>query len=282
LRNECCGKFLFGVAEYGILVAEMRKCSAIGQDEIRLCVSLKNNIDTTLRESLSPGQYGALTNAVSAGRRLLRAAMYPYGRFLKTPVQLWRQRSRSGRRLEIGPGPQRIPGFETVNVVWAPHVDYVADAGRRLPFEDGTFETVYASHVLEHVAWYRHSDVLREWVRILAPGGALEIWVPDGLKIARSFVQAEDNGDDAFCADGWWKFNDAHDPCVWFNGRAFSYGDGSGRVGDPNWHLALLSERHLRTLLEQAGLTSLETLTAEDVRGHDHGWINLGIRGIRP
>ena len=56
---------------------------------------------------------------------------------------------------------------------------------------DGTFNLVYASHILEHTAWIRPAEILTEWVRVLKPGGVLEIWVPDGLRIAEAFVGAE-------------------------------------------------------------------------------------------
>lgn len=199
-----------------------------------------------------------------------------------TRLNLLRRSNRKGRRLEIGPGRRRIEGFETLNVVGWLNVDFVCDATRRLPFPDGTFELVYASHILEHVPWYQTVDVLREWVRILEPGGALELWVPDGLKVARAWVEAEAEGSRAFEQDGWFKFNPERDPCVWANGRIFSYGDGTGRKENPNWHLAMFSERRLRQVMQQAGLVDLERMTApDDVRGSDHGWINLGIRGFR-
>jgi SAM-dependent methyltransferase len=186
------------------------------------------------------------------------------------------------RRLEIGPGPRRIEGFETLNVVAGWGIDYVADAARRLPFTNACFEVVYASHVLEHIPWYQTQDVLDEWVRVLKPGGRLEIWVPDGLKIADAFVKAEEGRDNEIRSDGWYRFNPDRDPCVWANGRLFSYGDGTGRKAHPNWHMALFSPRHLKGMMEKSGLVRITTLTPEDVRGHDHGWINLGVRGEKP
>ena len=151
-----------------------------------------------------------------------------------------------------------------------------------MPFRDGTFELVYASHVLEHVPWYQAEATLREWVRILAPGGALEVWVPDGLRIAKAFVDAEMHGSADFTKDGWYRFNTGRDPCTWANGRIFSYGDGDGSKLSPNWHMALFSSRHLGDLMEAAGLTHIEQLDHADVRGHDHGWINMGLRGRKP
>jgi ubiquinone/menaquinone biosynthesis C-methylase UbiE len=45
-----------------------------------------------------------------------------------------------------------------------------------LPFEDAEFDRVIASHVLEHV-YYPHK-VLKEWDRVLKPGGLLSIVLP--------------------------------------------------------------------------------------------------------
>jgi SAM-dependent methyltransferase len=186
------------------------------------------------------------------------------------------------RKLEIGPGPTRIAGFETINVIFGLNVDYVWDATTRMPFSSDTFALIYASHILEHVPWYQTAGVLKEWVRILRPGGSLEIWVPDGLKICRAFVEAETSGLDPFENDPWTRFNDERDPCKWASGRVFTYGDGSGNINDPNWHRALFSPRYLQTTLQQAGLIDVAPMDRNEVRGYDHGWINLGMKGFKP
>lgn len=198
---------------------------------------------------------------------------------LKTWISRCRYRHRQVRQLEIGPGPSRLPGFETLDVVGGRHVDYVADASRRLPFRSETFDLVYASHILEHIPWYLSQAVLIDWVRILKPGGALEVWVPNGLLICRALVDFEDRGLDYIERDGWYKFNPERDPCVWASGRLFTYGDGTGDPCHPNWHRAIFTPRHLCHLLMRAGLAAVVELQRSDVRGHDHGWINLGMMG---
>jgi SAM-dependent methyltransferase len=162
------------------------------------------------------------------------------------------------------------------------NVDYVWDAGTRLPFASHTFELIYASHVLEHFAWYRIETILRDWVRVLIPGGVLEVWVPDGLKICQAFVKAETLGHDPLLRDPWTRFNENRDPCLWASGRTFTYGDGTGAINDVNWHRALFSPRYLRLVMQHAGLNDIEQLDRRCVRGHDHGWINLGMRGVKP
>ena len=200
----------------------------------------------------------------------------------RTQFNLVRHRHRTGRKLEIGPGEHPLPGFESLNIMPGRWVDYVVDAAGDLPFDDASFELIYASHVLEHLPWYQSSQVLAEWLRVLQSGGALEIWVPDGLKICQAFVEAELNGSTEFHDDGWFRFNSEKDPCAWAAGRLFTYGDGQGTLNHPNWHRAMFSPRRLIHLLEQAGFTSVRQMSPDEVRGADHGWINLGIRGVKP
>ncbi len=194
-----------------------------------------------------------------------------------TLLRLRKNKNQSVRKLEIGVGDYRLAGFETLSIIGGSHVDYVLDASKRLPFEDETFESVYASHVLEHIAWYKTEETLREWVRILKRGGRLEVWVPDGLKICQALIEAELEGKDRTYLDGWYKFNPDRDPCVWAAGRMFTYGDGSGDITSPNWHRALFTPRYLRVLFEKVGLKDIRGLSHEEVRGYDHGWINLGM-----
>lgn len=186
------------------------------------------------------------------------------------------------RYLEIGPGASRIPSFETLDVVRGPNVDYVWDAAKPLPFKSGTFDLVYASHVLEHIPWYKTEEVLRDWTLVLKHGGLLEAWVPDGLKICKTLLEAELGGGSRIDEDGWYRFNPRRDPCVWAAGRIFTYGDGTGATNHPNWHRAIFTARYLKELFERAGLVDVRELDRSEVRGYDHGWISLGVTGRKP
>jgi FkbM family methyltransferase len=55
-------------------------------------------------------------------------------------------------------------------------VDYPGYDGINLPFADGSVDTVYSSHMLEHVADYR--VVIRDWYRVLKSGGFIVCIVP--------------------------------------------------------------------------------------------------------
>lgn len=94
----------------------------------------------------------------------------------------------SGRLLDMGCGKVPLYGTyrnhvsDVVCVDWentespSPHVDLLFDLSQPLPFEDGTFDTVLATDVLEHLA-----DAEQSWAeiaRLLAPGGKLVASVP--------------------------------------------------------------------------------------------------------
>jgi len=92
------------------------------------------------------------------------------------------------RKLHIG-GQVRAEGWEVIDANPGPVVDHRGDAGDLSRFGDGTFEALYASHVLEH---FDYKDALpaalREWHRVLAPGGTLYVSVPDLAVLSSLFV----------------------------------------------------------------------------------------------
>lgn len=94
-----------------------------------------------------------------------------------------------GRRLHIG-GQVKVDGWEILDANPGPLVDHVANARDLRRFGDGTFDHIYASHVVEHFD-YKDELVttLAEWRRILVPGGALSVSVPDLDSLARLFLE---------------------------------------------------------------------------------------------
>jgi predicted SAM-dependent methyltransferase len=92
-------------------------------------------------------------------------------------------------KLHLGCGPRFIPGFVHVDLQPAPHVDVVGPV-ERLPMGDGTVALIYASHVLEHFGRGEYKAVLREWFRVLAPGGILRLSVPDFAACAALYYES--------------------------------------------------------------------------------------------
>lgn len=66
--------------------------------------------------------------------------------------RLQREVAQATRVLDVGSGGRRLaPHVVTVDIVPRANVDVVADVCRGLPFEDGTFDLVVCTSVLEHV-----------------------------------------------------------------------------------------------------------------------------------
>lgn len=180
------------------------------------------------------------------------------------------------KQLHIGPGRDKLPGqWDTLDI--RPGSTFQADVEKVLPIADSTYDLVYASHIIEHVPWWKTVAVLQDWHRILKVGGRLEVWTVDAYKVAQRLIDIEDS-DSTWIPDNWRRLNRGGNAYRWCAGRLFAYG---ANPGDPNWHKALFTPKHLRKCFEAAGFTDHYFLDRSRVRGKDHGFINLGICGVK-
>ncbi len=91
------------------------------------------------------------------------------------------------RRLHLGCGKRRVPGFLNVDVAGS-ELDLDFGAGA-LPFEDGAFDVVVSQQVIEHLELETELlPLLRDLVRVLAPGGQALLACPDMESICRSYL----------------------------------------------------------------------------------------------
>jgi predicted SAM-dependent methyltransferase len=84
-------------------------------------------------------------------------------------------------RLHIG-GKQHHPDWKILDVEPRPEVDYVGNATNLSHFNNDSIDIIYASHVLEHFYYNLDNELvntLKEWYRVLKPGGKVLISVPD-------------------------------------------------------------------------------------------------------
>ncbi len=92
------------------------------------------------------------------------------------------------RKLHIG-GRQAADGWEILNAIPGPEVDHVCNANDLSQFPDNTFAEIYASHIVEHLDYKDELVVaLRDWNRVLEPGGKVFISVPDMDVLAKLFL----------------------------------------------------------------------------------------------
>lgn len=90
-------------------------------------------------------------------------------------------------KLHLGCGKRDIPGFTNVDICDLPHIHYRQNADDLSMFPDESVELIYASHLLEYFDRTEARDVLKEWWRVLMPGGTLRIAVPDFEALVRAY-----------------------------------------------------------------------------------------------
>lgn len=91
-------------------------------------------------------------------------------------------------KLNIG-SRTKADGWKNFDIDPGPDVDFVGDCTDLSQIADNTVETIYASHVLEHVSYQKDLQAaLNEWFRVLTPGGTVMISVPDLEMLCRLYL----------------------------------------------------------------------------------------------
>jgi SAM-dependent methyltransferase len=95
-------------------------------------------------------------------------------------------------KLHLGCGKRYIPGFTHVDLADFPHIDYNHNI-RTLPmFEDDSTNLIYACHCLEYFDRIEAVEVLKEWRRVLKPGGIVRLSVPDLWALMEVYKRTQD------------------------------------------------------------------------------------------
>jgi predicted SAM-dependent methyltransferase len=142
------------------------------------------------------------------------------------------------RRLHVG-GSERVDGWEVINALPGAHVDHVGTANDQARLADDTFAEVYASHVVEHFDYTGELQrTLREWHRVLVPGGLLLVSVPDLDILAQLLVQ-----------------KDQHTVAERFLVMRMLFG---GHINAYDYHQVGLNLEFLGSLLNEAGFAQIE------------------------
>lgn len=61
--------------------------------------------------------------------------------------------------------------------------------GRPLPYPDNAFDAIYSYHILEHLTPEAGLRVMREWHRVLKPGGICRVSTPDLAYFAEDYLR---------------------------------------------------------------------------------------------
>jgi SAM-dependent methyltransferase len=154
-------------------------------------------------------------------------------------------------RLNLGCGDKILPGYVNVDVVEARagmRPDVICDLHDLAPFAADSADEILSVHVVEHFWRWEVRDILREWVRVLKPGGRMIVECPNILSACRTFLE---------------------------NPEQFSREDQAGQrtmwvfYGDPKWKDPLMIHRwgytpeSLKALLAEAGLAQVRQEPAQ-------------------
>lgn len=153
-------------------------------------------------------------------------------------------------KLNIGSGKQALEGYVSIDA----HFGNIAFP---LAYGDETVAECRASHILEHFPQGQTLDVLKDWARVLKPGGWLKIAVPDFTYIAKEYVEGN--------VDGL---------------PLFGYLMG-GQLDENDYHKAAFNEATLRYLLVEAGLTDIQPWTSE-IKDAAALPVSLNLMGKKP
>src|SRR5262245_39160733 len=131
-------------------------------------------------------------------------------------------------KLNLGSGLSTLAGYRNLDHKLGSEIYPLSQ------YADGSVDEVRASHVLEHFPHAEVETVLKEWTRVLKPGGKLKVAVPDFDWIVKAYQ------------------NGARDDY-----RLEHYMYGGQKDGD-DFHKTFFNEGKLKGLLEGAGLADVK------------------------
>jgi cephalosporin hydroxylase len=94
-------------------------------------------------------------------------------------------------RLNLGCGDKLLQGYVNVDVARSragKEPDVVCDLRSLSPFDSDGADEVLAVHVIEHFWRWEALDVLREWTRVLRPGGTMVLECPNLATACEAFL----------------------------------------------------------------------------------------------
>lgn len=98
--------------------------------------------------------------------------------------------ARQAEYLNIGCGPFPLEGFCNIDYDWIPGV-FCFDITQGIPWPDAGVRGIFTEHCLEHISYANCLKVLRDFRRMLKPGGVARIAVPDAGYYCDLYMRAQ-------------------------------------------------------------------------------------------
>ena len=154
-------------------------------------------------------------------------------------------------KLHLGCGDKNFEGY--VNIDWRKTraTDLVCNI-RKLPYPDNSIELIETYHAIEHLPRHDLPKALKEWDRVLFPGGRLIIECPDFDEIVKRYLEGDEKQLDGIFA------------LQRFEG---------------DYHLFGYNFKRLRRVLKDRGFANIEKKDAQDY--HVKEWPCLRVECIK-
>jgi predicted SAM-dependent methyltransferase len=179
---------------------------------------------------------------------------------LALPLELARRRE---VHLHFGCGTIKDPRFVNIDARPMSHVHLVTKSPLLKPFADGSSDSIYSCHVLEHFSFLAQKRVLRRWLEVLKPGGRLRLSVPDFDKLVDTFLKSDRNP------------------------LAIQMPLMGGQEYPGNFHCAIFTRRHLESLLLECGFEAVTGWHPREEVDWPRDWswsdeVSLNLEARRP
>lgn len=210
-----------------------------------------------LGDDIAAGIRYALENAAALPERIARGQTYiehhhsPYAIGSAWENAFGLKPANRPLRLNLGCGDKIIPEYVNVDVVESrkgQKPDVLCDLHHLAPFADNSVDEILSVHVVEHFWRWEVRDILKEWVRVLKPGGRMILECPNLESACRHFLENTElhSREDQNGQRSMWVF-----------------------YGDPAWKDPYMIHRwgytpdSLATLMKEAGLSDIKQEPAQ-------------------
>lgn len=176
-----------------------------------------------------------------------------------------------GKKLNLGCGGKREPGYVNVDLFAGPTVDEVFEIDN-IPYEDGTISEILSEHALEHLGWHKAELALKEWHRVLKPGGTVILYMPDFEMCCRRYLEAPLEDPYFMRTRAWFKFT--------------VYGVQTSQAGEPDeaqTHRCGYSKEEIAIVMGRNGflVSSVENYGGPGQKP-DYNTPSMAIKAVKP